>query len=171
MSTRKQEPAREKSSGGTPAGVVALLKRAAELAEESDAFLAVELDGDLLTARFSDDSVDASFCLEWTEGGLEVSMKTPDRWLSQSVEATLMNSGDSLEELIDEELVELGCDEGPLPIKHFRDEDRVYVFVSPVPLEIDDAGSEASAQTALACLLAYERAFAPLGDFAGGDED
>lgn len=171
MGAQKQEPAWGKASGGTPAGVAALLKRVAELAEESDAFLAVELDGDLLTARFSDESVEASFCLEWTEGGLEVSMKTPDRWVSQSVEATLMNSGDSLEDLIDEELVELGCDEGPLPIKHFRDDERVYVFVSPAPVEVEDAGTEASAQTALACLLAYERAFSPLGDFAGGDED
>ena len=115
-------------------------------------------------ARFIDPDIDAAFRLDPGEGGLEVSMKTPDRWLSQSVEATLVNSGDAIEELIDEELVELGCEDGPLPLKHFRDEQMRYVFVSPAP-----AG--ATPETLLACLRAYERAFAPLGDFAGEDDD
>lgn len=141
-----------------------LLEAVAEKARESGAFSSVELDGEGLCARFIETDVDAAFRLDPGEAGIDVSMKTPDRWLSQSVEATLVNSGDSIEELIDEELVELGCDDGPLPMKHFRDEQMRYVFVSPAP-------SGASADTLLACLLAYERAFAPLGDFAGDEDD
>lgn len=143
----------------------------AQKLEDAEAFSSVEVVETGVIARYIDEDVDGEFWLEWTPAGLEVAMKTPDRWLSQSVEATLMNTGDELEELIDEELVELGCEEGPLPIKHFRDEQRRYVFQSPAPIEIASATTPEAVETAAACLLAFERAFAPLGDFAGGDED
>ncbi len=151
-----------------PEEIRPLLQEVADKARETGAFSSVALDASGVCARFIDTDVDASFRIDfgehWDNGGLEVSMKTPDRWLSQSVEATLVNSGDSLEELIDEELVELGCEDGPLALKHFRDEKMRYVFVSPAP-------SGAEAGTLVACLLAYERAFAPLGDFAGDEDD
>jgi len=148
----------------TPEETRSLLETIAEQARATGEFSSVALDEEGLAARFIDTDVDAAFRVDPCEGGFEVSMKTPDRWLSQSVEATLMNSGDSIEELIDEELVELGCEDGPLTLKHFRDEKMRYVFVSPAP-------GGAGAETLLACLRAYERAFAPLGDFAGEDDD
>ena len=37
-------------------------------------------------------------------------MLTKDRWLSESIEAEVMHHGDSLEELIEEELIDLGLD-------------------------------------------------------------
>lgn len=160
------------TSGKTaPGELKTLLRKVAMKAEESEAFASVETTEDAVACAFIDEDVEAEFRVEWTTGGLEVCMKTPDRWLSQSVEADLVNSGDDLEELIDEELVELGCEEGPLPIKHYRDDERLYVFTSPVPIEDDALSSDHAAETAAACLLAYERAFAQLGDFAGGDED
>lgn len=125
-------------------------------------FSSVDADATGVAARPGDPEIDAAFRVDWNGGGFEVALKTPDRWLSQSVEASLMNTGDDLEDLIDEELVELGCDDGPLPVKHFRDEQKQYVFVSPVPGD--------SAQTLVACLCAYERAFAGLGDFLSHDD-
>ena len=155
----------------TPSEVQTLLKKVGSKAEASESFASVEVTERAVVAAFIDEDVEAEFRIEWTDAGLEVCMKTPDRWLSQSVEADLVNSGDDLEELIDEELVDLGCEEGPLPIKHFRDDERLYVFTSPLPIEDKAADSEEAADTATACLLAYERVFAQLGDFAGSDED
>jgi hypothetical protein len=103
-----------------------------------------------------------------------VRMATPDRWLSESIESDLMHYGDPIEELVEEELVELGHDpkrEGGVPtIKHFRSEDRLYTFENPIPL---DAAADQAAATTIASrfLLAYEAAFRQLGDMAGGDED
>jgi len=154
-----------------PGDVKALLRKIADRAEKSEAFASVEADDESVACRYIDEDVDAEFRLEWTEIGLEVCMKTPDRWLSQSVEADLVNSGDDLEELVDEELVDLGWGEGPLPSRHYRDDERLYVFASPVPIEDGDVSGDQAVEVATACLLAYERAFAQLGDFAGGDED
>ena len=96
-------------------------------------------------------------------GGLTVRFATPDRWLSESIESDLMHFGDPIEELVEEELSELGW-RGKIPaIKHFRDDDRLYVFEGPVPAEGSD--------TALKFLLAFEAAFRSLGDVAGEDED
>ena len=85
-----------------------LLESVAEMARETGEFSSVAIDEEGLAARFIDEDVDAAFRVDPAPGGggsgLEVSMKTPDRWLSQSVEATLVNSGDALEDLIDEEL-------------------------------------------------------------------
>lgn len=153
-----------------PDGVQMLFEKVGALATASGAFSAVDVVEGAVVCRFGDEDVDAEFRLDWDGAGFAVSMMTPDRWLSQSVEATLMNSGDSLEDLIDEEMVELGCDAGPLSMKHFRDEKKRYVFVSPVPISVGDAGTDESAATGLACVRGYERAFAELGDFVAGDD-
>ncbi|MDZ4755009.1 MAG: hypothetical protein SGJ11_11020 [Phycisphaerae bacterium] len=106
-----------------------------------------------------------------------VRMATPDRWLSESIEADLMHHGDPMEDLIEEELVELGHDprtDGPMPtVKHFRSEDRLYTFENPLPVDGAFAAGDLAAATAIArrFLLAYEAAFRQLGDMAGGDED
>jgi hypothetical protein len=52
-------------------------------------------------------------------------------------------------------------------VKHFRDDAKQYVFRSRVPL---DGGSDAAALTAT-YLLAFEAAFANLGDMQGGDAE
>jgi hypothetical protein len=96
-----------------------------------------------------------------------VSLVTADRWLSESIESDLMHHGDPIEELVGEELVELGVETGSnpprVPVRHFRSDDLLYTFETPVP-----GDSEA---TVLRYLLAYEAAFRPLGDMSGGDED
>ena len=68
------------------------------------------------------------------EGGVVwVGLVAGDRWLSHSGEADRLHTGDSLGELIREELVELGEEGPPVVCEHFRDEDRLFTFRTPVP--------------------------------------
>jgi hypothetical protein len=97
---------------------------------------------------------------------LIVRFATPDRWLSESIESDLMHFGDPLEELVEEELAELGW-RGKVPtIRHFRDDDKLYTFENPVPAESVD-----SPELVAKFLFAYEAAFRALGDVGGGDEE
>jgi hypothetical protein len=104
-------------------------------------------------------------------GGWNVSLVTPNRWLSESIEADLMHHGDPIEELIEEELVEQDYSGEPLPVKHFRSDDRLYTFVSPLPINSAHDSDEQAARTATQCLLAYEAAFRELGDMSGAGEE
>lgn len=98
------------------------------------------------------------------DGRLVVRFATPDRWLSESIESDLMHFGDPLEELVEEELAELGW-RGPMPpVRHFRDDARLYVFENAVP-------ADGGAETALKFLFAYESAFRSLGDVGGDGDD
>lgn len=104
-----------------------------------------------------------------------VSLVMADRWLSESIEADLMHSGDSLEELLEEELIDQGHEGGPLSFEHFRSDDMLFTFRSPLPVFAHDlsdpAAARSAAQTATRCLLAYEACFRELGDMSGGEED
>lgn len=101
--------------------------------------------------------------------GTFVSLVMADRWLSQSIEADLVNTGDSMEDLLGEELVELGVahqgrELSELSIEHYRSEAKLFTFRSRLP---DDA----VAGTVLGCLLAYEACFRRLGDMEADGED
>jgi hypothetical protein len=104
-------------------------------------------------------------------------MATPDRWLSESIEADLMHTGDPIEELIEDELVELGHDpkrDGAMPaVRHFRSDDRLYTFENLVPCGHALASGDVDGAAAIAgrYLLAYEAAFRELGDMSGGDDE
>lgn len=99
-----------------------------------------------------------------------VGLFTPDRWLSESIEADLMHQGDKLEELLEEELYEQGY-EAQLPVEHFRDEQMQYVFRSPVAWVPEDSENPALlADRVSRVLLAYEAAFQPLGDMSPTEE-
>lgn len=100
-----------------------------------------------------------------------IGLHTPDRWLSESIEADLLHSGDKMEELLDEELVELGYDAGPLPIEHFRDDAKVYVFRSVLTMQNHDASpSPEDINRVVKVMLAYEACFRQLGDMSPSDE-
>lgn len=146
-----------------------LLEAVEPHAQGAKVFRAVRLGGVSLDCDALE--VDAEHRIEWREGRLWVSLVTPDRWLSQSIEADLVHTGDKLEDLIDEELVDQGCDAGPLPVEHFRSQDMLYTFRSPLPISPDQAGEDRSVQIAAAALLAYEAAFRELGDMGGVEED
>jgi hypothetical protein len=103
-------------------------------------------------------------------GRVYVALQTPARYLSQSIEADLVHSGDKLEDLLMEELLEQGYEGKPLPVEHFRTEDKLYTFRSPVP--IASGASDADADALLTkCLLAYEACFRRLGDMEAGGDD
>ena len=100
------------------------------------------------------------------DGCVWVGWYTPDRWLSESVEADLVHLGDKIDDLLEEELLDLGF-MGKLTIEHFRDADKVFVFRSKLDLPAD---ADAAAEVVTLALLAYQACFVELGDM-GEDED
>lgn len=99
-----------------------------------------------------------------------VGVYTPDRWLSESIEADLLHKGDKLEDLLEEELCDQGF-EGRLPMEHFRDEQKLYVFQSPVFLPKGERlDGEGMVDRVTEVLLSYEAMFRQLGDMAPADE-
>jgi hypothetical protein len=149
--------------------VPAILDRIAGVARSSGCFGEVELKAAALRCAAKEAAAEAWYTVQHEGGGWCVSLSTADRWLSESIETDLLHFGDPLEELIEEELVELGG-LGPVPApKHFRADDRSYVFVSRVP---DTAGDPNHVAGLVGkWLLAYEAAFRNLGDMSGADEE
>ncbi len=149
--------------------VPSILDRIAGVARNSGCFGDVELKGSTLRCAAKEAAAEAWYTVQHEGGGWCVSLSTADRWLSESIETDLLHFGDPVEELIEEELVELGG-QGPVPApRHFRADDRSYVFVSRVPEAPGDANHVAGHVGRW--LLAYEAAFRNLGDMSGGDED
>ena len=135
-------------------------------AEKAGVFAEVKIDRGMLSCSARDSAEPAWYRVEPAKAGQwNVSLVTPNRWLSESIEADLMHHGDPIEELIEEELVDQGYEGEALPVKHFRSDDLLYTFVSPLP--IDTAHDEQAVRTATQCLLAYEAAFRELGDMSG----
>ena len=104
-------------------------------------------------------------------GRVYVEVTTADRWLSHSIEADLLNTGDSLGELIDEELVELGAAPlhgtgTPAKVEHFRNDDKLFVFRSLISPGMAGRPSEVSL-----ILRAYEACFGKLGDMSAGESE
>lgn len=101
-----------------------------------------------------------------------VSLVMADRWQSESIETDLLHSGDALEELLEEELAELG--ESPevaraVEYQHYRSDDKLFTFKTPVP--VSGLGPDEAAARIARWLLAYEACFRGLGDMSGaGDE-
>jgi hypothetical protein len=112
-----------------------------------------------------DSAEPACYRVDVQAGDVLVSLVTANRWLSESIETDLLHTGDSMEELVEEELVELGISGVTPTVRHFRSEDRMFTFMSSVP-----GGLGAGADTIATWLLAYEAAFRNLGDMQGGDE-
>ncbi len=106
-----------------------------------------------------DAAAPASYSLTLEAGRCMVRLKTADRWLSESIETDLLHTGDAVEELIAEELIDLGGDVGELKTKHFRNDAREYVFENEL--------GAIDTRAALLHLLAYEAAFRQLGDMSG----
>lgn len=145
------------------------LNNLAKRAREADTFKRVEIDAGLLKAHAR---VVESPC--WYQVGpletidrtsrLWVGMYTPDRWLSGSIEADVLHKGDKYEDLLEEELIDQGWN-ARLDIEHFRDDQKVFVFRSPVPVAEDQSFGDADLLDRLTrALLAYEMCFRELGD-------
>lgn len=140
----------------------ALLTRVADTARQAGVFASVEVEGGRVVCEADGSGEPAYYRVGEDAGALWVELVMKDRWLSESIEATLMHTGDSIEELLDEELADVGYD-GPTPkVEHFRSDDMLFTFRTRIP------SSEAT--TAARFLLAYEQCFRNLGDMEEGDE-
>lgn len=151
------------------------LGRVGERARDSGVFGEISLLSDRLVCQAKEPAAPAEYRvgLDGDPGVIWVSLVTADRWLSESIETDLLHTGDKLDELIDEELAELGY-EGPSPgFQHYRSDDKLFTFRSALPVGIDAAqrGEVAAIELAAVCLLAYEACFRNLGDMQAGDED
>ena len=139
------------------------LEFAEKKAKDSSSFGAISCDkatdSCLLTCEARDAASPAHYTLAEVGGTWFVGLETEDRWLSESIEADLMHSGDSLEELVEEELVDLGLTVSGVTTQHFRDEHMHYVFRSPLPNNV-------TPEQAAIWLLAYEATFRELGDMS-----
>jgi len=123
-------------------------------------------EGVVCTALNSAESADYRVFSE--KGGIWVSLGMKDRWQSESIESELVHSGDKLNELIDDELDDLGVEEPRSTFEHFRSPELEFVFRSRVPVEGTD---EQAAETVGTWLLAYEQCFRQLGDMDVTEED
>ena len=150
--------------------VPAFLDRVRRAAEQARVFGVIEVCGDTLRASAPKAAAEAWYRLvrDRASGRWHVEFVTPDRWLSESIEADLMHHGDPIEELVEEELVELSSEprgarrdraviERPV-VQHFRSDDLLYTFRTPL------AGDPPPVDEATRYLLAYEAAFRELGD-------
>lgn len=140
-------------------------------AERSGVFarVGIEENGRALVCAAKASAAPAFYRVDAPAEGLSVSLVMADRWLSQSIEADLVNTGDSMEDLLGEELVELGVvhqgrELSELAIEHYRSEAKLFTFLSRLPADV-------SGDTVLGCLLAYEACFRRLGDMEADGED
>lgn len=139
------------------------LRDLADRARAHGSFAAVEVKGDQLQCAAKDAAAEAWYRVEPRDGSWHLVLVTPDRWLSESIESDLMHTGDDLEELLEEELVEFGVETSPPPVRHYRSDDRLYTFDLRLP---DGHNPELIARY----LFAFEATFRNLGDMSGADE-
>jgi len=150
----------------------ALYEEVGDSARESGMFAKVRRTDDALICRARDVESDTTYRAEVSDEHdlVWVGLYTEDRWLSESIEADLMFKGDKIEELLEEELLDQGFD-ARLPIEHFRDEEKRYVFRSPVFLpKGEKLDGEGMVDRVRRVLLAYEATFRQLGDMSPKNE-
>ena len=137
-------------------------------AQQAGVFAGVALDSDGLRCQ-ANGSAEPAFYRVYIEGGdVWVSLETEDRWLSGSIEGDLVGTGDKLDELLEEEIIDLGHHDAEVAFEHFRSPEKVYVFRSKLstPMSSPDAPEHA-----LIWLTGYETVFRELGDMQEDEED
>jgi hypothetical protein len=152
-------------------GLREFLDAVRQRAHSAGVFAAATVEDNRLACAAKETAEPAEYRIALEDGGLWVSLVTANRWLSQSIEADLVNTGDKLEDLLEEELVEQDFTGGTLPFEHFRSRDMLYTFRSPLPVTVDELSSATSVERATQCLLAYEACFRRLGDMEAGDDE
>lgn len=136
------------------------LQSLVQQANHSGRFKDASINGDTVRCRAKDASAEAWYVIDKADGHWSIALETADRWLSESIEGDMLEGRDTAEELVDDELVNLDFPNRCPQVKHYRNDDKVYVFRSRVPLE-----GIADETTGIATyLLAFEAAFSQLGD-------
>lgn len=152
----------------TGASLRSVLDAVAEQARAAGVFGEITVTDDRLECGAAASAEPAFYRVEADGDRLWVSLVMKDRWQSESIESDLMHSGDSLEELLEEELAEQGYTGAALPFEHFRSDDMLFTFRSPLPVK---AGTDEAAGVVSRCLLAYEACFAALGDMSADENE
>ncbi len=80
----------------------------------------------------------------------------------------LVNAGDKLDELIEEEVIDLGDVDAKVGFEHFRSAEMMYVFRSKLSGSVEDARV---GEWALIWLLGYELVLRELGDMDVSGEE
>ena len=151
-------------------GLAKLIEQVAAQTQASGVFGPVAVRDAALDCQAKASAAEAFFRLSFDAGKIWVSLVTGDRWLSQSIEADLMHTGDKLEDLLGEELADLGYQGSTPPFEHFRSEDKLFTFRSVVPIDAAQFADAKAADTASVFLLAYEACFRRLGDMDTTEE-
>lgn len=158
----------QRASSSQPSLSQTALEDVARLARESGVFGGVSIEGPAVVCKASAQP-DAAFRLGLEDAShVSVAWVCADRYISQSIEADLMWTGDDLGELIDEELADQGYRGEPIGrVEHYRDPQKLFTFRSLVPRQAVEAG----AAVLVKFLLAYEAAFRDLGDMKPDEDD
>lgn len=140
-----------------------LFAAAVEPLKASGKFAEVSSDEANLTALADGPEEDACYFAHVDPtGAMFIGWYTIDRWLSESIEADLMHTGDDLDELFEEELVDHDVPHR-FHFEHFRDDEKRYVFRVACP-------QFASADEFTRTMLALEACFRELGDMDPDEE-
>ena len=91
-----------------------LLDKVRARVERAGVFESVRIRDGVLECDARDAAAPAQYRLFADSDALWVGLFTKDRWLSQSIEQDLVHTGDKLEDLLEEELIDLGF-EGATP--------------------------------------------------------
>ncbi len=151
------------------------LAQAEALANRAGVFGPIGRRDGMLVCQAKGSAAPASYRVLWDRDRLYVALVMADRWLSESIETDLLHTGDKVEDLVRDELMELVpgitlASLSPLACEHFRSSDLLFTFRTPVP---DHLGPMKGPPGDIAgtLLLGYEAAFRHLGDMSGGDDD
>ena len=159
------------TSATVPATFAQLLHAVCARVQSAGVFYAVRIDGSRLICDAKDSAAPAFYSLSFFEGRIWVMLQTADRWLSQSIEQALVHTGDKLDELIEEEMIELGYRGPRLPFEHFRSPEKLFTFRTSLSITESDMTTPKAAEFASHALLGYEACFRRLGDMEGGDDE
>lgn len=154
-----------------PASFTTLLDRVRERVDSAGKFGECAVLDDCLECKADGSAEDAWYRVQWGGGRVWVSLEMADRWQSESIEAELVHTGDKLDELLEEEMVELGY-EGPRPtFEHYRSDDMLFVFRTPVSVSADAMSDMKAVDDVVVVLLGYEACFRQLGDMDAENEE
>jgi hypothetical protein len=145
--------------------IAPLLERLKPVAEQSGNFGPVSVRDGSLVCIAKAAAAPASYRVFQEGGKVWVSLVMADRWLSESIESDLMHTGDKMEDLLEEELIEHSAPATRLKIEHFRSDDLLFTFRSPLPVTADAGAAPGVARF----LAAYEACFRNLGDMSAGE--
>ena len=91
-----------------PTEFAEMLQKVRQLAQSAGIFAQTAVLEGRLDGLADGSAEEAWYRVRWEAGRVWVSLEMADRWQSESIETDLVHTGDKLDELLEEELVDLG---------------------------------------------------------------